>query len=155
MNEFAPKDSLGAVEKAYTSDKIDMFLLAQYHRDRKTVGFDPNESKVGFIATVESEDVAIEGTLSRNGKVLAGFTSYSEFLKVIENPKVLKLEMCWDTELLLSNPSEEIVLTIPWSGPVGDEWDSPGYDSFWGPVENEFQRKIKRLESIGKKVIVK
>ncbi|MEK7064765.1 MAG: hypothetical protein AAB973_04130 [Patescibacteria group bacterium] len=149
MNKFELKNG---VEKALISDKVDMFLLMQYEDDKKAEGFNPNVARVGFVATVESEDVAIEGTLSRNGNVLAAFTSYSELLKAIENPKVLKIEMCWDTELLLSNTSEEIVLTIPWSGPVGDEWDSPSYDGFWSPVENEFQRKIKRLESVGKKV---
>ena len=154
MKELASKVPLNVFEEALTSHKIDMFLFMQYDKDRKTDGFDPNESKVGFIATVESEDVAIDGTLSRNGKVLAAFTSYSEFLKVLENTKVIKLEMCWDTELLLSNPSEEIVLTNPVSGPVGDEWDSPAYDSFWHPVELEFQKKIERLERVGKKIKV-
>ncbi|MCX6704908.1 MAG: hypothetical protein NT162_01045 [Candidatus Woesebacteria bacterium] len=154
MKELESKDSLKIVEEALTSHKIDMFLFMQYDQDKKAEDFDPNLPKVGFIATVESEDVTIEGTLSRNGNVLVAFTSYSEFLNILENPRVLKLEMCWDTELLLSNKSEEIVLTNPVSGPVGDEWDSPSYDSFWHPVELAFQKKIERLERIGKKVKV-
>jgi len=154
MIELASRDFLKVLEEAFTSDRVDMFLLMQYDHDRKTSGFDPNVAKVGFIATLESKDVTIEGVLSRKDNVLAAFASYSELLKVIDNPKVIKLEMCWDTELLLSNPSEEIVLTTPWSGPVGDEWDSPSYDSFWHPVEQEFQKKIERLERVGKKVKV-
>lgn len=154
MKEFASKNSSKIIEEAFSSHKVDMFLFMQYNRDEKAEDFDPRVSKVGFIATVESEDVVIEGTLSRNGNVLAAFSSYSKFLEVIKNPKVLKLEMCWDTELLLSNKSEEIVLMNPSSGPVGDEWDSPAYDSFWGPVEREFQSKIERLERVGKRVKV-
>lgn len=152
MNEFETKDLLKRAEEALISDKADIFLLMQYEHDRKTEGFDPDVAKVGFTATVESKDVTVEGILSRKDNVLAAYTSYSEFFNILKNPKVIKIEMCWDIELLLSNTSEEIVLTVPWPGPVDDEWDSPSYDSFWSPVENEFQRKINRLESVGKKV---
>ncbi|HOX95910.1 MAG TPA: hypothetical protein PLI45_00805 [Candidatus Woesebacteria bacterium] len=154
MNEFERNNIEKSEEEALVLEKADIFVLWQYELDRKSENFDPDVAMVGFVATVESKDVTVEGILSRKDNVLVAYTSYSEFLNILKNPKVLRIEMCWDIELLLSNTSDEIVITVPSPGPVDDEWDSPSYDSFWSPVENELQRKIKRLESVGKKVII-
>lgn len=52
----------------------------------------------------------------------------------------------------MSDEKKEII-TIPWwPGPKDDEWDSPGYDAFWHPVECAIDEKIKNALAAGKKV---
>lgn len=46
---------------------------------------------------------------------------------------------------------EEIV--VPWwPGPKDDEWDSPGYHEFWGPVEQAVQHRIEEARRQGKEI---
>lgn len=47
---------------------------------------------------------------------------------------------------------EEIV--VPWwpDHPIDDEWDSPGYNEFWGPVEQAVQYRIDEARRQGKEI---
>jgi hypothetical protein len=64
----------------------------------------------------------------------------------------VRLEACADIALLKSSNTGEVNIRVPWSGPEGDEWDSPSYDGFWSGVEQAFDKRIKKLESVGIKV---
>ena len=107
---------------------------------------------VGLIITVDSENVKLEGALARKDNNIAIYTSYSNLVELLENPGVVHLEACNDIVLLKSTNTGEVNLRTPWPGPIGDEWDSPAYNSFWHGAEQEIDKRIKRLESVGIKV---
>ncbi len=155
-------ESLKDIEGTFFSPKEnkDFFalpLFMQYDMDRRTKDFDPSTSKIGLIVTTDPEDAVLYGVLSKSGNVLAVYIPYANVpSEILDNPKVINFEVC-DSEiigLLQKTESNEITLKLPWSGPEGDEWDSPAYNDFWGPVEQNFNRKIKTLERVGKKVRV-
>jgi len=154
MRESQPTVYLNVIKNALSSPKVDELSLLYYYADSRKKDFDPNNTKIGIIATVETKFASIDGTLSRSDHVLAVLTSYFNIPDIVKDPKVIKIKHCSSEiiELLQSNKSDEVELTTPWSGTVGDEWDSPSYDSFWGPVEREFQRKTDLLKSVGEKV---
>ncbi|QQG41307.1 MAG: hypothetical protein HYV90_04010 [Candidatus Woesebacteria bacterium] len=138
-------------------DQFALPLSMQYDMDRRTKDFDPAVTKVGLIVVTESDDAVLDGVLSKNGNVMAIYIPYSEVpSKVLNNPGVINFEVCGEKiiKILQSSASQNVELKTPWSGPVGDEWDSPAYNDFWGPVEQNFNRIVKTLEKVGKKVKV-
>lgn len=153
-------EALQEVEKTLRSPKesgnsFALPLFMQYDMDQRTKDFDPATSKVGLIVAVEAEDVVLDGVLSKNGNTLALYIPYADVpSEVLDNPKVINFEVCESgiIELLQKSDSDEIELKLPWSGPVSDEWDSAAYNDFWAPVEQNFNRKIKTLERVGKRV---
>lgn len=156
MKEHQPKSLLATIkeslEESLFSPRIDVSLLLKFEQDKKTKDFDPYVSEIGFIATVKSADVEIKDTLTRIGNTLVVVTPYANIIGVSKNPDVLQLEAARGYSLREVIKTKEITLVSPIPGPIGDEWDSPSYDSFWHPVEQEFQRKIDQLQKIGVKV---
>jgi hypothetical protein len=56
----------------------------------------------------------------------------------------------WESVMPDEKQKEKIV--VPWGpGPTGDEWDSPGYDHFWSPVERAVNQRILDAKAEGKK----
>ncbi|HPR99629.1 MAG TPA: hypothetical protein PLU63_02310 [Candidatus Woesebacteria bacterium] len=160
MIERKQFEAFNVMEITFNSPKerIDFFslpLYMQYDMDRRTNNFDPDTSKVGFIVTTEPEDIVFDGVLSKKGNVLAIYIPYANISsEVLDNPRVTSFEVC-DSEIikiLQSTTSEVVELVNPCSGPVGDEWDSPSYNDFWGNVEQNFNRRIETLQRLGKKV---
>lgn len=160
--KFESLREIEKIEKTFSSPKENqdwsvLPLSWQYVMDRETKDFDPSTSMVGLIVSVESQDAALDGILSRNENVFAIYIPYASVLTMIlENPKVTNFETCDSEviELLRDTEPDEITLKLPWSGPEGDEWDSPAYSDFWGAVEQNYNRKIKTLERVGKTVKV-
>ncbi len=149
-------ESEKAFRVAFNLPKVDSVLFLQYWVDRKSEGFDPETTQLGLIVTVESDDVILEGTLSKGEKALAVLAPYSKYISIVENPKVTRVELLDDqlTEILKSSTSDVVQIKAPWSGPVGDEWDSGAYDGFWHGAEVAFQKKIDTLNRVGKTVQV-
>ncbi|OGZ08601.1 MAG: hypothetical protein A3D65_05125 [Candidatus Lloydbacteria bacterium RIFCSPHIGHO2_02_FULL_50_13] len=53
----------------------------------------------------------------------------------------------------MADENQKIKIVVPWwPGPTGDEWDSPGYNEFWGPVERTVNQRILDAEKEGKTV---
>lgn len=54
----------------------------------------------------------------------------------------------------MKDPEREVVeVEVPWApGPIDDEWDSPGYHSFWGPTEQAINKRIGKLKEQGKEL---
>ncbi|HUC94699.1 MAG TPA: hypothetical protein VMR19_01690 [Candidatus Saccharimonadales bacterium] len=153
MKESVEKDLFETLEHSYfQKGKVDVSVLNQLFDDRKKEGFDLKTSMVGLIITVDSENVKLEGALARKDNNIAIYTSYSNLVELLENPGVVHLEACNDIVLLKSTNTGEVNLRTPWPGPIGDEWDSPAYNSFWHGAEQEIDKRIKRLESVGIKV---
>ncbi|KKT73083.1 MAG: hypothetical protein UW68_C0017G0018 [Candidatus Collierbacteria bacterium GW2011_GWB1_44_6] len=144
------------IENALRSQKVEQLVQMYYWRDSRAKDFDPTTSTLGLIISVDSEKVVIEGTLSRGSQALSVITSYSEIPALVKNSNVLTIEVCDEDilSLIQSTESDVIELNTPWSGPKGDEWDSPAYDSFWSGAEKYFAEKIRTLEKVGKKVKV-
>lgn len=160
MIERKQFEDFNVMEKTFNSSKehIDYFALPlymQYDMDRRSKDFDNGTSKVGLIVTTESDDIFFDGVLSRKGNVLAMYIPYENISsEILDNPKVTSFEVC-DSEIikiLQSTTSEVVELVNPCPGQVGDEWDSPLYNDFWGNVEQNFNRRIETLQRLGKKV---
>ena len=49
----------------------------------------------------------------------------------------------------MAEEKPKVKVRMPLKGPIGDEWDSPGYNEFWGPIERAFQKRIKDAEAAG------
>jgi len=47
---------------------------------------------------------------------------------------------------------EKVKVVAPWPGPADDEWDSPGYNSFWSPIEEVVNKQILDAKAEGKEV---
>lgn len=144
------------IESALKSNKVEDIILMYYWRDRRLEGFDPTVSSIGIVATFNSDEIDLADTLSRGNRAAAIYTSYSEIVNLVNNPKIQMIELIDGDilDILRSSDTEEVLLTTPWSGPVADEWDSPAYDDFWSNAEKHFNEKIHLLEKVGKKVQV-
>jgi hypothetical protein len=154
MKEAVEKALLENLDMIYLrKGKVDVSILNQLFDDRKKEGFDIKTSKLGLIVTVDSQEVQLEDTLARKEKNIGVFTSYSNLLELVENPSVVRLEACSDL-VQIDSDTGAVNLRTPWRGPEGDEWDSPGYESFWNGAEQYFQKRIEKLESVGIKVNV-
>ena len=150
------------IEAAFSStkeirDSLDFIspLVMEWDMDRRQKGFDYKTSRVGLIVTVDSESIEMDDVLSRNGNVLTIYIPYSEVQSaVINNPKIKSFEVCSKeiVKLLQSNQDREITIKAPWSGLNGSDWDSPGYNAFWDPIEQNFDKKVELLKRLGKKV---
>jgi hypothetical protein len=43
-------------------------------------------------------------------------------------------------------------IRVPWKGPIDDEWDSPGYNEFWGPTEVAVNKQIEDARKASKEI---
>jgi hypothetical protein len=153
MEKLIETNLFKTLEHSYFQEgKVHVSILNQLFEDRKKEGFDLKSSMVGLIVTVGSEDVQLKDTVARKDNNVAIYTLYSSLPELLDNPGVVRLEACADIALLKSSNTGEVNIRVPWSGPEGDEWDSPSYDGFWSGVEQAFDKRIKKLESVGIKV---
>ena len=53
----------------------------------------------------------------------------------------------------MTGEERKVKIVVPWfPGPNDDEWDSPGYDDFWSPVERAVNQRILDAKVEGKEV---
>lgn len=53
---------------------------------------------------------------------------------------------------LMAGEDQKVKIVVPWRGPMDDEWDNPGYNDFWGPVERRINQQIRDAEKEGREV---
>lgn len=143
---------MNKIIEALESPKVDSFLKYHFLCKKNCEGEEENE--VGIIVRVSTNEVILEGSLSKGKEHHLLLVPYSKLPTIVGDSNVIKVDWCPDEilNLVRSPNSDEIVVRTPWDGPKKDEWDSPAYNSFWGPVERNFQNKIDTLEKIGKRV---
>ena len=52
----------------------------------------------------------------------------------------------------MSAEKEKVRIAVPWPGPNNDEWDSGGYNDFWGTTERVVNQRILDAKAEGKEV---
>ena len=107
-----------------------------------------------LIVEVASDEVVLNGVLSRGERHQLLLVPYSEIPVIVSNPRVIFVDWGCDEilDLVRSSEGNEIVIKCPWNGPKGDEWDSPGYNNFFGSAEQNINEKIEILKKVGKRV---
>lgn len=53
---------------------------------------------------------------------------------------------------MASERQKEKIVVHRFPGPIGDGWDSPGYNDFWSPVERAVNQRILDAKAKGKEV---
>ncbi len=53
----------------------------------------------------------------------------------------------------MSDEKQKVKIVVPWwPGPIDDEWDSGGYNDFWGTTERVVNQRILDAKAEGKEV---
>ena len=53
----------------------------------------------------------------------------------------------------MAGDKEKVKIVVPWfPGPIDDEWDSPGYNDFWGVTQRVVNQRILDAKKEGKEV---
>ena len=51
----------------------------------------------------------------------------------------------------MPDETQKVKIVVPWfPGPIDDEWDSPGYNDFWSPIERAVNQRILDAKKEGK-----
>ena len=143
-----------AIINALKSPKVDDFLMTVYVFDGKRKNPEDPEPEAGFIVTVDSTETDLPGVVSKGEKDLLIVGPFSRLPTIVKDQNVTRIEWCDEEilDLVRSAEGDKVLLRNPNRGPQGDEWDSPAYASFWGPIEQNLGRKTAVLQRIGKKV---
>lgn len=93
MAERDQVDILAKIEETLKSPKVDAYILHQfYYLRQENKDFNPEKSKVPFLARVANEEVRLDHVLSRIGVIYGMLAPFSAMPEIVENPDIIYIE---------------------------------------------------------------